>query len=312
VRVAIPELFRRELDGRVPAQADVAWYRDMSDVAQAGRDADVLLIGFIDADEIRFAIESAPHARWISTHAAGVDHYPIGRIRERGAVLTKGSGINAAPIAESVVLFVLSAAKSFPLFLASSARHTWPVERPPAVELAGSNAVIVGYGEIGRAVGERLNGLGVHVTGVRRNLSGEPDVIGPGEWRDRLGEFDWVLVTAALTPATRHLLGKAEFARMKPSTWVVNIARGGLIDQDALIEALHAGRPCGAYLDVTEPEPLPSGHPLWSEPNVFITGHSAGRGTRSRERYATLFLDNLRRFESGQSLINLVDLWEGY
>jgi len=99
---------------------------------------------------------------------------------------------------------------------------------------------------------------------------------------------------------------------MKPTSWIVNIARGGLIDQDALGGALHAGRPRGAYLDVTDPEPLPPDHPLWQAPNVLITGHSAGRGSHSLQRYAALFLDNLKRFRAGQELVNVVDFAAGY
>jgi phosphoglycerate dehydrogenase-like enzyme len=312
VKIAIPEMFRRDLDGRLPVNVDAAWYQGTADVAQVSADADVLVMAFVIAAEIRLAIESARCARWISSHAAGVDHYPLALIRQRGALLTKGAGLSAVPIAESVVLFVLSAAKSFPTFLASSARHRWPTERPPAIELGESRALIIGYGEIGRALAQRLSALGVEVTGVRRTPRGEPEVIGPLDWQARLGEFDWVILTTALTPQTRHLLSRVEFAQMKSTAWVVNIARGGLIDQAALAEALHAGRPRGAYLDVTDPEPLPGDDPLWSAPNVFITGHSAGRGTRSRELYARLFLDNLARFEAGQTLINLVDLGEGY
>jgi phosphoglycerate dehydrogenase-like enzyme len=269
-------------------------------------------MGFVDGEEIKAAIETANGARWVSTHAAGVDHYPLERIRDKGMLLTKGSGAGAVPIAESVVLFILSAAKSFPYFVGSSARKQWPTQRPPAMELAGSKALIVGYGAIGRAVAERLRPFGVEVVGVRRHIGGEPGIIGDADWRDRLAEFDWIVLTAALTAQTRHMLGQLEFELMKPSSWIVNIARGGLIDHAALVAALQAGQPRGAYLDVTDPEPLPEDHPLWSVPNVVITGHSSGRGTRSLQRYAALFLDNLERFKAGQSLVNVVDLSAGY
>jgi phosphoglycerate dehydrogenase-like enzyme len=312
VRIAIPESLRSELDGRLPSDVEAAWYRGTSDVAAAASGADVLVVGFIEAGEVRAAIEAAGSARWVSTHAAGVDHYPIELLSERGQLLTSGSGVNAVPIAEFAVLCVLSAAKSFPLFVASSLRQEWPSERPPADELGGSRTLVIGYGDIGRAIGERLRPFGVMVTGVRRQPSEEPDVIGPDQWRDRLGEFDWIFVTAALTSQTRHLLAAAEFAAMKPTTWLVNVSRGGLIDHRALADALHTGRPRGAYLDVTEPEPLPAEHPLWRTPNVLITGHSAGRSPKSQHRYAELFLSNLERFRSGQPLSNLVDLAAGY
>jgi phosphoglycerate dehydrogenase-like enzyme len=312
VKVALPELFRRELADRLPEFVEAAWYRGVEDVASAAHGADVLVIGFIDAAEIRHAIESAVDARWISTHAAGVDHYPIDLLQRRGLVLTNGAGINAPPIAEFAVMCVLSAAKSFPYFLRTNDRQQWPDQRPPAQELEGSHALVLGYGEIGRGIGERLRAFGVQVIGVRRRAADDPQVIGPAQWRDRLPECDWILVTAALTPETRHMLGAHEFARMRSSAWLINVARGGLIDHLALAEALRAGAPRGAYLDVTEPEPLPSGHPLWQMPNVVITGHSAGRSPRSRRRYAAILLDNLGRFQRGEPLGNLVDFGAGY
>jgi phosphoglycerate dehydrogenase-like enzyme len=223
-------------------------------------------------------------------------------LQARGAALTKGAGINAAPIAEFVVLCVLSAAKGFPSLVAASQRGEWASERAPASELEGSRALILGYGNIGREVGTRLRAFGVDVTGVGRHDT----------WRDRLPEFHWVLITAALTDATRHAIGAQELSAMRDDAWLVNVSRGGIVDHDALADALRQGRPRGAYLDVTDPEPLPRQHPLWTTPNVIVTGHSAGRSERSRERYATLFLDNLHRFRDGQSLRNLVDLSAGY
>jgi len=296
----------------LPGFVAARWYAGVNDVAAAAAGADVLVIGFIDAAEIRHAIQAASTARWISSHAAGVDHYPIDLLLQRGQVLTNGAGINAPPIAEFAVLCVLSAAKSFPTFVSASERHEWPAERPPADELEGSSALVIGYGEIGREIGKRLRPLGVQVSGVRRQASEEPGVIGPNDWRDRLAEFAYVIVSAALTPETRHLLGAMEFARMHPRAWLFNVSRGGLVDHLALAEALRARQLRGAYLDVTEPEPLPKSHPLWGMPNVVITGHSAGRSPRSQARYAALLLDNLARFEHGEPLRNVVDLSAGY
>jgi phosphoglycerate dehydrogenase-like enzyme len=303
VKVAVPDVFRADLGPRLPRDVDVRWYATVDQVAAAAHAADVLVVGFIDADEIRAAIDSAPNARWVSTHAAGVDHYPLSSLRQRGVVLTKGAGINAAPIAEFVVLCVLSAAKGFPSLIAASQRGEWPAERSPASELDGTQAVILGYGNIGREVGARLKAFGVAVTGVGRSTAG---------WREKLPHADWVIVTAALTPGTRHLLGRHELSAMNEGAWLVNVSRGGVVDHDALADALEAGRPRGAYLDVTEPEPLPSTHRLWSLPDVVITGHSAGRSERSRQRYIELFLRNLERFRSGESLDNRVDYDAGY
>lgn len=312
MRVALPELFRAELAGRLPAFVQAAWYAGIHDVARAAAGAEILVIGFIDAAEIRFAVESATDARWVATHAAGVDHYPIDLLTERGLVLTNGAGVNAPPIAEFAVLCVLSAAKSFPHFLRSSDLHRWPERRPPAQELDGSQALILGYGEIGREIAARLRPFDVQVTAVRRQPSEEPGVIGPDQWRDRLGSFDWIIVAAALTQQTRHMLGAPEFERLQSSAWVFNVSRGGLIDHSALADALTAGQLGGAYLDVTEPEPLPADHPLWHLPNVVITGHSAGRSPRSQKRYVAILLDNLERYARGEPLHNVVDYAAGY
>jgi phosphoglycerate dehydrogenase-like enzyme len=312
MKIAIPEQVRGVLEARLPADVEPAWYETVEEVKTAARGVDVLLMGFIEEDEIRTAVESANGARWISTSAGGADRYPMALIRDQGMVLTKGSGVGAPAIAEYVILCLLVASKNFGFYLESSARGEWPRDRPPGAELEGTNALVVGYGGIGRTLGTKLKGLGVNVTGVRRTPTEEPGIISDDSWKDRLGEYDWVALTAALTGNTRHVLGKPEFDQMKPTAWLVNIARGGLVDQDALVEALKAGRPRGAFLDVTEPEPLPSDHPLWWTPNVVITGHSSGRGSKSSQRYANIFLDNLERFKAGRPLTNQVDLAAGY
>ena len=131
-RLDAAQATRRELEHRLASDIETAWYTSVHDVTDAARGADVLVIGFIDAAEIRTAIEAATSARWISTHAAGVDHYPMDLLSQMQQLLTKGAGVNAPPIAEFAVLCVLSAAKSFPYFLSSSDRHAWPERRPPA------------------------------------------------------------------------------------------------------------------------------------------------------------------------------------
>ena len=172
----------------------------------------------------RFARDRVRHQRALDLDArrwsGPLSHRPAHRAQSG---LTNGAGVNAPPIAEFVVLCVLSAAKSFPFFAVASERHEWPAQRPPAEELDGARALVLGYGEIGRGVGERLRAFGVRVTGVRRTPSEEPDIIGPDDWRARLDEFDYILVTAALHAETHHMLGAAEFARMRPTAWVVNV-----------------------------------------------------------------------------------------
>ena len=151
------------------------------------------------------------------------------------------------------------------------------------------------------------------VTGVRTEPRDEAGVIGAGEWRARLGEFDWVILAAAATPQTQGMLGAPELAAMRPSAYLINIARGALVDEVALAEALHDGQIAGAYLDVTVHEPLPPDHPLWSAPGAIITAHSSGAATtRMAERAAALFLENLDCYARGEALRNEVDLERGY
>jgi phosphoglycerate dehydrogenase-like enzyme len=148
---------------------------------------------------------------------------------------------------------------------------------------------------------------------VRSDPRGELGVIGPADWRARLGEFDWVILAAAATPETREMIGGRELAAMRASSYLINIARGALVDEDALARALHERQIAGAYLDVTVREPLPPDHPLWSAPSAIVTAHSSGAATtRMFERAGALFAENLRRYVGGHPLLNVVDLDRGY
>ncbi len=206
---------------------------------------------------------------------------------------------------------MLAAAKRFDTVMRMADRREWPDYAPGRVELFETAALVIGYGAIGRLIGERLEGFGVQVTGVTR--SGRDGTLAAGAWRDRLGAFDWVVLAAPSTAETHALIGAAELRAMKRSAWLVNTARGDMIDDDALLAALREGRIAGAFLDPTEPEPLPSDHPFWCEPNVILSMHLSGRSqTRMFQRAAALFLDNLGAFLAGTPMRNVVDLDAGY
>ncbi len=306
--IALPETLHDNLPDLGPDE--VAWYRDAAEAAQAAAPAEVLWLAFWRTEEIQRALAAGPNLRWVTTAGAGVDSYPLAEFRERRIVLTNGSGVVAVPIAEYVVMAMLAAAKGFPELARAQDHREW-LPRPPAYgELARTRALVLGYGSIGRAVAERLRGLEVEVIGVRTRPA--EDSLGPDEWRSRLAEFDWVILTLPLTSRTRCVIGKAELGSMKPSAWILNVSRGGLIDPVALEEALRARAIGGAYLDVTDPEPLPPENPLWTLPNVIITPHSSWATDKMTERAVALFLDNLNRYRSGQPLLNVVDLDAGY
>ena len=166
---------------------------------------------------------------------------------------------------------------------------------------------------IGRAIAQLLEPFGVIVTGVRRDPCGEPGVIGPDDWRERLPEFDWVIIAAAATEENRGMIGARELAAMQRSAWLINIARGSLVDEGSLVRALHDEQIAGAYLDVTAPEPPAPDSSLWTAPGAIITSHSAGAAsTRMAERAGARLLENLSRYRQGEPLVGLVDFERGY
>ena len=299
------------LEGRLPDWVEPRWYASKDEVLALAPQAE---IGWYDmytkADVIR-AVTRSERLRWLNTGFAGLDWFPLDWMAERGVRLTNGAGINAITIAEYVVMGMLSFAKDYPAVLAGQARGEWLKDSPGKRELFESRALILGAGAIGQEIAVRLAAFGVEVTKVRRTPgAGE---LGPDEWRARLGQFDWVILAVPQTPETEHMIGADELAAMKADAVLLNIARGGVVDQDALVAALQERRIGGAFLDVTTPEPLPAGHPLWTMDNAVITMHLSGRAqTRMYERCAQRFLRDLPRFRSGEPMESEVDLARGY
>ena len=206
---------------------------------------------------------------------------------------------------------MLAGAKRFDEVIRAQDRHEWPADAPGKIELYDTSAIIIGYGAIGTLIGERLAAFGVAVTGVTR--SGRDGTITPDAWRARLGEFDWVILAAPSTDTTKAMIGAEELATMKDSAWLINIARGDMIDDDALIAALENRGIAGAFLDPTNPEPLPADHPLWRAPNCMITMHLSGRSqTKMFRRAADLFIQNAAAYVAGEPMTNMVDLDAGY
>jgi phosphoglycerate dehydrogenase-like enzyme len=312
MRLALPEHFRARIGDRLPADAEVAWYAP-GGLDRAASGAEALWLDYLPAPRVRPLVEAAAELRWLATGLAGVDGWPLDLIAERGIVLTNGSGLNAKPVAEFAVMGLLAMAKDLRALVHAQDRREFLARAPGNVELEGTRALVIGYGAIGREIGRRLKAFDVEITGVRRRPDGEPGVIGPGDWRARLGEFDWIVLAAAATRETAGMIGRAELSAMKPSAVIVNIARGELIDQGALVEALTAERLGGAFLDVTDPEPSPPDDPIWTAPRTLLTSHCAGRAqTHTADRNARFFLDNLERWRAGRPLANLVDLRLGY
>ena len=311
MKAVLPALARPLIEPHLSADLDVHWFTSREDAAGAIVDADIAWVDVQGAEDSARIAAKGERLRWLSTLRAGVDAYDTALLRERGTVMTNGTGINAVAVAEYAVMGMLAAAKRYDEVVRLADRHEWTNTAPGTVELAGGSALIIGYGTIGKLIGDRLAAFEVAVTGVTR--SGRDGTLIPDAWKPRIAEFDWIVLAAPSTGDTAAMLGKTEFAAMKSSAWIINMARGDMIDQDALIEALKTRTIAGAFLDTVDPEPLPSDHPLWSAANALHSMHLSGRSqTTMFQRAAALFVDNLARFRAGEPLRNMVDLDAGY
>ena len=251
-----------------------------------------------------------PRVRWVQLCASGVDTWIEAGVVDRERTWTAAKGVGAGPMAEHALALMLAAARELPLRL--RARSWGP---SGGRRLAGTVAGIVGAGGVGTELIRLLGPLGVSsiaLTRTGRDVPGATRSVGPDGLGEVLRESDWVVIAAPDTPATRHLIGAAELAAMRPDAWLVNVSRGSIVDSDALVAALAAGAIGGAGLDVTDPEPLPDGHPLWEMPNVIITPHVSATPAMNAETLCLRVAENVRRFQAGEPLIGVVDLDEGY
>ena len=278
------------------------------------------------AEMRRHVLESAPRVKWIHSPAAGLGGMLFPAMIQSPVVITNSRGLSADTIAEHVLAVVLAIFRKLPLAFDSQRSREWAQSGMTAGSafrtIAGSRALIVGLGAIGIATAERLSSLSAHVDAVRRR----PDLPRPSSINrvvstehliDLLPSADIVVLAAPQTAATRHLIGNAELEAMRPGSVLVNVSRGALVDENALVRAL-TGDPAGgrrlaaAALDVFQHEPLSPDSPLWTLPNVLITPHVAGFLQNHWDAVTALFADNLRRFDSGQPLLNVVDKVAGY
>ena len=304
-------LVRPLVEPHLPPEIEARWYTSVEELAALAPEAE---IGWFDLDKkepMAAAVRSAGKLRWLNSIYAGLDFLPLDVLAERKVTITNGAGINAITIAEYVVMLMLTHAKGYREVVRAQERHEWLLDSPGKMELAGSRALLLGLGAIGGLVKTRLEAFDVEVVPVRR--SGGEGALGPDAWRGRLGEFDWVILAVPATPETDAMIGAAELAAMKPDAVLVNIARGAVVDQDALVAALQAKAIGGALLDVTTPEPLPSDHVLWSIDNAQVTMHLSGRAqSKMFVRSAERFVENCRRYVAGEPLAPIFDPARGY
>ena len=304
-------LIRPLVENRLPDWVEPRFFQSKDEAMALASEAEIGWFDMYEKKDMAAAIGAATRLKWLNSIYAGVDGMPLDLLRTRGVTVTNGAGINAITIAEYVVMGMLTVAKGYHEVVRAQERHEWLTDSPGKVELYGSKALLLGYGAIGKLVEERLKGFAVDVTVVRRSPG--PNTLSPDQWRARLGEFDWVILAVPATAETDGMIGARELAAMKPSATLINIARGTVVDQASLIEALQAKRIAAAFLDVTTPEPLPADDPLWNLDNAHVTMHLSGRAQdKMFARSATRFLENLDRWHKGEAVEPRVDLTLGY
>ena len=275
-------------------QADWGWFSADSGFGPAGR---TLFVSMLKSRKLA----------WVHTGAAGVDNPIWGQLVDKGAALTTGHG-QAISIAEYVVGGVLEYFQRWPERRAEQAARRWT--RLPFREVAGTRWLIVGFGAIGEAVAERARAFGAEIVGVRRSGAPHPSadrMARLADMRSLLPDADVVVLAAPLNAETAGMADAGFFAAMKPRSVLVNIGRGGLVDEPALLAALDAGKPEHALLDVFHTEPLPGNSPFWAHPRVSLTAHASAFGSGQTARNDALFLENLRRRIAGETLLYRAD-----
>jgi phosphoglycerate dehydrogenase-like enzyme len=296
-------------------------------------DVEVLLRGFLTAEAFDRVLGRAPRLRWVHSASAGVERVLTPASLERGLVITNARGVFSRPIAEYVMMMILAVSRRLPQLLELQHERTWqPLE---GAELRDVTVGIVGLGSIGRAVGALATAFGCRVVAIRRRTDAgstphpdhatDPDqgdrplgelmldrVLGPEALPELLADSDFIVLAAPLTPETEGMIDATALAGVKPGAWLINVARGRLVDERALLRALRDGPLGGAVLDTFREEPLPASSPFYDLDNVIVTPHTSWSSGRVLDSSVGLFCENLRRFRAGEPLVNVVDPSAGY
>ena len=291
-------------------------------------DVEVMLRGWLSSEAFDRLLARAPRLTWVHSATSGVERALTPASRERGLVVTNARGVFSRPIAEYVLMMILAVSRRLPQLLELQRERTWqPLE---GTELRDVTVGVVGFGSIGRTVATLATSFGCRVVAVRRHseLDSTPRSVdderssaaelrldrvgGPETLPELLAESDFIVLAAPLTPETEDLINADTLAMVKPGAWLINVARGRLIDERALLRALRDGHLGGAVLDTFRDEPLPPMSSFYDLPNVIVTPHTAWSSGRVLDRSVELFCENLRRFASGEPFLNVVDPDAGY
>lgn len=258
------------------------------------------------------AVGAATSLKWVHFITAAIEHFPfVTALHQRGIKLTHSAGSNGEPVAQTALGGLLMLARGFPHWWAAQGRREWAPLRGEAAppDLARQTVLIIGLGTIGATLARLCRALGMRVIGVRRTpgaVEAVDELHAPAALPDLLPRCDWVILACPLTPETERLINATSLAQLPRGARLINVSRGGVVEQPALIEALRSGQLGGAYLDVFEEEPLPANSPLWALPNVIISPHNASSSGGNNDRAARIFLANLVKWARGEPLRNEV------
>jgi phosphoglycerate dehydrogenase-like enzyme len=300
----------------LPGRPKITISDDPAALEDAAPQADLILNAVWGGDLLRSVFPFAKKVRWVHNLSAGIELVTFPELVESNVPLTNGRGVFAESLAEFVLAAALFFAKDLRRMVRNQEVRRW--ETFDVEMLSGSTLGVVGYGQIGRAAAKLAHASGMHVYALRRRTTlSEADplldaIYSPDQIRTMLSQCDYVVVAAPLTPETRGMIGPREIGAMKNNAVVINVGRGPVVDEEALIDALRSNRIRGAALDVFDEEPLPEHHPFWTMPNVLLSPHTADHTNGWVELAMQMFVRNFDHFIKGEPLENVVDKRAGY
>lgn len=311
-----PAWFLERLRSEFP-QTEVAYSSSKRHDEEALHGADVMIGWGLSPEQLRMATK----LRWIYSITAAVDQFLYPQLVEADIAICNAARVHGPVVAEHAIAMVLALAKRVPSAVRYQEKRKWAMEhiwkeQPRPREIAGATLAVVGMGSIGAEVAALAAALKMHVIGVRQHpelgAQGAHEVLGYSSLEDALKRADYVVLAAPLTPQTRHLIDDRRLQLFKPSAYLINVCRGALVDEEALVKALRNYRLAGAALDVFTEEPLPRRSPLWKLPQVLITPHTAFLTEKVWERHYAVFTSNLKRYLAGEPLQDTIDKRQGY
>ncbi len=300
---------------RLPAGVKVTIGPDVESVSEVIEEAEVILNGGHDGEVLQALWPRTKSLKWVHSLSAGVENLVFPELRNSPVPLTNARGVFKKSLAEFAILGMLFFAKDVRRLIRQREAAQW--EQFDVEEIRLQVCGVIGYGEIGREVAKLAKAMGMTVLATRRRVAAPSDefadeILPAEKMAALLGRSDYVIACSPLTPETRYMIGAREFAAMKPSAVFMNIGRGPVVDEPAMIAALSEGKIRGAALDVFETEPLPQDSPLWRLENVLLSPHSADHTATWQQESVEFFLENFARYRKGEPLLNVVDKQAGY